>query len=64
MIKVHIPSEQYGFIEIEYESMTDFSEAYTRDYINVATQQVRAKKELANMAKNEIQTRETPVPKS
>lgn len=39
MIKAHIPTEQYGFFEVDYKTIDDVDTNYVDDYIAIKTVQ-------------------------
>lgn len=42
MIKCHIPNEQYGFTEIEYQNIDELEKNYPTDYLAVKRSQQKA----------------------
>ena len=59
MITAHIPSLQYGFVEIKYDNRDDFDNNYKKDYVSV-----QANQHNATIAWKKAQTVPKATPKS
>lgn len=45
-LKLHIPTEQFGFVEVEFDSMEEMKKEYSNVYVGVKMLQKKAEQDL------------------